>query len=222
MAGPQDPEVTAHHPPGRRHRKYSDAGIKDRVNGIGRCCRVSKQLKHQPVKRLPSQQEVGGEAHICCHGDGVQGSEFVQRCLGGKSAHVTSLALLRGPCVATLFGMPNFPFRRAKDVRRFAAVLTAIALAMGVSACGGNSLREKMTSPWSSLLSPFWQTSPRMLPEISSASNPSPKPELRSTAMSQPRVTSGKPPKPISFWTMASIWKRGFPSSWRTSMYRTQ
>ncbi|NWL32180.1 metal ABC transporter substrate-binding protein [Paenarthrobacter nitroguajacolicus] len=35
--------------------------------------------------------------------------------------------------------MPNFPFRRAKDVRRFAAVLTAIALAMGVSACGGNS-----------------------------------------------------------------------------------
>ncbi|WP_420178906.1 metal ABC transporter substrate-binding protein [Paenarthrobacter sp. TA1.8] len=35
--------------------------------------------------------------------------------------------------------MPNFPFRRAKDVRRFAAVLTAIALALGVSACGGNS-----------------------------------------------------------------------------------
>ncbi|MDO6144650.1 metal ABC transporter substrate-binding protein [Paenarthrobacter aurescens] len=35
--------------------------------------------------------------------------------------------------------MPNFPFRRAKDVRRFAAALTAIALALGVSACGGNS-----------------------------------------------------------------------------------
>ena len=35
--------------------------------------------------------------------------------------------------------MPNFPFRRAKEVRRFAAVLTAIALALGVSACGGNS-----------------------------------------------------------------------------------
>lgn len=35
--------------------------------------------------------------------------------------------------------MPNFPFRRAKDVRCFAAVLTAIALALGVSACGGNS-----------------------------------------------------------------------------------
>ncbi len=52
---------------------------------------------------------------------------------------MTSLALLRGPCLATLFGMPNFPFRRAKDVRRFAAVLTAIALALGISACGGNS-----------------------------------------------------------------------------------
>lgn len=35
--------------------------------------------------------------------------------------------------------MPNFPFRRAKDVRRYAAALTAIALALGVSACGGNS-----------------------------------------------------------------------------------
>ncbi|WP_354512237.1 metal ABC transporter substrate-binding protein [Paenarthrobacter sp. 4246] len=35
--------------------------------------------------------------------------------------------------------MPNFSFRRAKDVRRFAAVLTVIALALGISACGGNS-----------------------------------------------------------------------------------
>ncbi|MGJ3189316.1 metal ABC transporter substrate-binding protein [Paenarthrobacter nitroguajacolicus] len=35
--------------------------------------------------------------------------------------------------------MPNFSFRRAKDVRRFAAALIAIALALGVSACGGNS-----------------------------------------------------------------------------------
>jgi manganese transport system substrate-binding protein len=35
--------------------------------------------------------------------------------------------------------MPNFSFRRAKDVRRFAAALTAIALALGVSACGGSS-----------------------------------------------------------------------------------
>lgn len=52
---------------------------------------------------------------------------------------MTSLALPGGPCVATIFGMPNFPFRRAKDVRRFAAALTAIALALGVSACGGNS-----------------------------------------------------------------------------------
>jgi len=52
---------------------------------------------------------------------------------------MTSLALPGGPCVATIFGMPNFPFRRAKDVRRYAAALTAIALALGVSACGGNS-----------------------------------------------------------------------------------
>ncbi len=35
--------------------------------------------------------------------------------------------------------MPNFPFRRAKDVRRFAAALTAFALVLGVSACGGDS-----------------------------------------------------------------------------------
>ncbi|WP_369744990.1 metal ABC transporter substrate-binding protein [Paenarthrobacter sp. AMU7] len=35
--------------------------------------------------------------------------------------------------------MPNFSFRRAKDVRRFAAALTVIALALGISACGGNS-----------------------------------------------------------------------------------
>lgn len=35
--------------------------------------------------------------------------------------------------------MPNFPFRRAKVVRRFAAVLTAFALVPGVSACGGDS-----------------------------------------------------------------------------------
>ncbi|MEV7606320.1 metal ABC transporter substrate-binding protein [Paenarthrobacter sp. NPDC089322] len=35
--------------------------------------------------------------------------------------------------------MPNFPFRRAKDVRRFAAALTALALMLGLSACGGNS-----------------------------------------------------------------------------------
>ncbi|WP_311215361.1 MULTISPECIES: metal ABC transporter substrate-binding protein [unclassified Arthrobacter] len=35
--------------------------------------------------------------------------------------------------------MPNFSFRRAKDVRRFATVLTVIALALGISACGGNS-----------------------------------------------------------------------------------
>ncbi|ASN22564.1 metal ABC transporter substrate-binding protein [Arthrobacter sp. YN] len=35
--------------------------------------------------------------------------------------------------------MPNFSFRRAKDVRRFAALLTVIALALGISACGGNS-----------------------------------------------------------------------------------
>ncbi|MGA8788281.1 MAG: metal ABC transporter substrate-binding protein [Paenarthrobacter sp.] len=35
--------------------------------------------------------------------------------------------------------MPNFSFRRAKDVRRFAAVLIVIALALGISACGGNS-----------------------------------------------------------------------------------
>ncbi|GAA3283973.1 metal ABC transporter substrate-binding protein [Paenarthrobacter aurescens] len=52
---------------------------------------------------------------------------------------MTSLALPGGPRLATIFGMPNFPFRRAKDVRRFAAALTAIALALGVSACGGNS-----------------------------------------------------------------------------------
>ncbi|MCT9869083.1 metal ABC transporter substrate-binding protein [Paenarthrobacter aurescens] len=35
--------------------------------------------------------------------------------------------------------MPNFSFRRAKDVRRFASVLIAISLALGASACGGNS-----------------------------------------------------------------------------------
>lgn len=35
--------------------------------------------------------------------------------------------------------MPNFSFRRAKDVRRFAAALTVIALVLGISACGGNS-----------------------------------------------------------------------------------
>ncbi|MFJ5954436.1 metal ABC transporter substrate-binding protein [Paenarthrobacter sp. NPDC092416] len=35
--------------------------------------------------------------------------------------------------------MPNFSFRRAKDVRRFAAILAIIALALGASACGGNT-----------------------------------------------------------------------------------
>ncbi|MCD4851336.1 metal ABC transporter substrate-binding protein [Arthrobacter sp. AK01] len=35
--------------------------------------------------------------------------------------------------------MPNFSFRRAKDVRRFAAALITITLALGVTACGGNS-----------------------------------------------------------------------------------
>jgi manganese transport system substrate-binding protein len=43
--------------------------------------------------------------------------------------------------------MPNFSFRRAKDVRRFAAVLTVIALALGVSACGGNSSAEGDDKP---------------------------------------------------------------------------
>ncbi|WP_458108727.1 metal ABC transporter substrate-binding protein [Arthrobacter sp. R3-55] len=43
--------------------------------------------------------------------------------------------------------MPNFSFRRAKDVRRFAAVLTIIALALGVSACGGNSSAEGDDKP---------------------------------------------------------------------------
>ncbi|MGR0159234.1 metal ABC transporter substrate-binding protein [Paenarthrobacter nitroguajacolicus] len=43
--------------------------------------------------------------------------------------------------------MPNFPFRRAKDVRRFAAVLTAIAFALGISACGGNSAAEGDDKP---------------------------------------------------------------------------
>ena len=52
---------------------------------------------------------------------------------------MTSLSLPGGPCLATLFGMPNFSFRRAKVVRRFAAALTAFALVLGVSACGGDS-----------------------------------------------------------------------------------
>ncbi|NQD88030.1 metal ABC transporter substrate-binding protein [Paenarthrobacter sp. CM16] len=43
--------------------------------------------------------------------------------------------------------MPNFSFRRAKDVRRFAAVLTIIALALGVTACGGNSSAEGDDKP---------------------------------------------------------------------------
>lgn len=47
--------------------------------------------------------------------------------------------MLGGPRFATIFGMPNFPFRRAKVVRRFAALLTASVLVLGVSACGGNS-----------------------------------------------------------------------------------
>ncbi|WP_426003883.1 metal ABC transporter substrate-binding protein [Paenarthrobacter sp. NyZ202] len=35
--------------------------------------------------------------------------------------------------------MPNFSFRRAKDVRRFAAVLVTLAVALCLSACGGSS-----------------------------------------------------------------------------------
>ncbi|SEI40954.1 manganese transport system substrate-binding protein [Arthrobacter sp. yr096] len=52
---------------------------------------------------------------------------------------MTSLALLEDPRLATLFGMPNFLFRCAKDVRRFAAAAAVLALVLGVSACGGNS-----------------------------------------------------------------------------------
>ncbi|MFJ4029110.1 metal ABC transporter substrate-binding protein [Paenarthrobacter sp. NPDC089989] len=43
--------------------------------------------------------------------------------------------------------MPNFVFRCAKDVRRFAAILLALALALGLSACGGNTSASSDDKP---------------------------------------------------------------------------